>query len=183
MDGLVVAEREVAPMSNPDEDVSLIKRRTFKPRGVVSERKSRRYFCNCSDGFLPKKSTVVVSNSRAFNSLMIKGGCGGRQRINFPQTKEWNYFPNDNKYKTTYNMLLPVHEREKRNENTFTSVNVNTCKATKVDSVNKREMKEKGTHRICNLNKFEVYLNDKLICKCHVNDVVDEIYSTLLYFG
>ena len=43
-------------------------------------------------------------------------------------------------------------------------------------------MKERGTHRICNLNKLEVCLNDKLICKCHVNDVVDEIYSTLLFF-
>ena len=123
---LIVAEREVAPMSNPDGDVSLIKRRTFKPRGAVSERKSRRYFCNCSDGFLPKKSTGVVSNSRAFNSLMIKGGSGGRQRINFPQTKEWNYFPNDNKYKTICNMLIPIYKREKRNEKLFTSVRVDT---------------------------------------------------------
>ena len=70
---------------------------------------------------------------------MIKGGSGGRQRINFPKTKEWNHFPiGNNKYKTTYNILLHVHEREKRNKNTFTSVRVDTCKSTKIDSVNEK---------------------------------------------
>ena len=35
-------------------------------------------------------------------------------------------------------------------------------------------MKERETHRICTLNKLEVCLNDKLICKCHVNDIVED---------
>ena len=35
-------------------------------------------------------------------------------------------------------------------------------------------MKERGTHRICNLNKLEACLNDKLICKGHVNDAVED---------
>ena len=38
----------------------------------------------------------------------------------------------------------------------------------------KKETKERGTHRICNLSKLEHCLNDKLNCKCHVNDVVEE---------
>ena len=70
-------------------------------------------------------------------------------------------------------MLLPVHEREKRNEKSFTTVRVGTCKETIIDSVHEKEMKERGTHRICNLNKLEVCLNDDLTCKCHVNDVVE----------
>ena len=45
--GLVVSEREIATMSNPDEDITL-ERRTIKPKGDVSEMKSRRQ-CNCSD--------------------------------------------------------------------------------------------------------------------------------------
>ena len=32
-------------------------------------------------------------------------------------------------------MLLPVHEREKRNEKAFASVRVDTCKETIIDSV------------------------------------------------
>ena len=36
--GLVVLEREVAPMSNPDEDTSVVKRRTIKPKSAVSEK-------------------------------------------------------------------------------------------------------------------------------------------------
>ena len=51
---LIVAEREVAPMSNPDEDIYLVKQRTIKPKGTVSERKLRRH-CNCSDGGIPEK--------------------------------------------------------------------------------------------------------------------------------
>ena len=35
-------------------------------------------------------------------------------------------------------------------------------------------LKKRGTHRICNLNKLEVCLNDKLSCKYHVNDVVED---------
>ena len=34
-------------------------------------------------------------------------------------------------------------------------------------------MKERETHRIINLNKIEVCLNDTLSCKCHVNDFVE----------
>ena len=123
--GIVVAEREVAPMSNPDEDTSAVKRRTIKPKSAVSERKSRRH-CNCSDGVISEKRVVVASNSRDLNSLMIQGGSGGKPRIFWPKTKEWNYFPNDNKYKTTCNMLIPIHKREKRNEEVFTSVRVDT---------------------------------------------------------
>ena len=69
---------------------------------------------------------------------MIKGGSGGKPRIIWPKAKEWHHFPNDNKYKTTYNMLLPVHEREKRNEKAFTSVRVDTCKETTIDSVHEK---------------------------------------------
>ena len=63
MGRLVVAEREGAPMSNPDEDAYLVKRRTIKPKGAVSERKSRRH-CNCCDGFLPEKKTLLLSPTR-----------------------------------------------------------------------------------------------------------------------
>ena len=121
-------------MSNSDEGTSEVKPRTIKPNGSTSERKSRRY-CNYSDGVISEKSGIVVSNSRDFNSLMIKGGSGGKPKIIWPQAKEWNPFPNDNKYKTTYTMLLPVHEREKRNEKAFASVRVDTCKETIIDSV------------------------------------------------
>ena len=124
VDGRVVAEREVASMSNPDEDTSLlVKRRIIKRKGTVGERKSRGY---SSDGVIPEKSGGVASNSRDFNSLMIKGGSGGKPKIIWPQAKEWNPFPNDNKYKTTCNMLIPIYKREKRNEKVFTSVRVDT---------------------------------------------------------
>ena len=115
VDGRVVAEREVASMSNPDEDTSLlVKRRIVKRKGTVGERKSRGY---SSDGVIPEKSGGVASNSRDFNSLMIKGGSGGKLRIIWPKAKKWNHFPSgNNEYKTTYNMLIPVHERRKRNE-------------------------------------------------------------------
>ena len=106
-------------MSNPDEDASVVKRRTIHAKGATSERKSRRH-SNC-DVVIPEPIDDVVSNTRDFNSLMVKGGHGGRQRIKFPMTKEWNHFQN-NKYKTTYCKLLHVHERIKRNENAFTSV-------------------------------------------------------------
>ena len=56
--GLIVAEREVAPMSNPDEDTSLVKHRTIKPKGAVSERKFRRH-CNCSDVGIPEKVLLL----------------------------------------------------------------------------------------------------------------------------
>ena len=43
VDGLVVAEGKVTPMSNPDEvTCGIVKRRTIKPKGTVGERKSRR---------------------------------------------------------------------------------------------------------------------------------------------
>ena len=103
-------------MRNQDEDTSKVKHRTIKPKGATVERKSRRH-CNYSDGVISEKNVVVSSNSIDFNLLMIKGGSGGRQRINFPKTKEWNHFQIGNtKNKTTYNILLPVHEREKRND-------------------------------------------------------------------
>ena len=56
--GLIVAEREIAPMSNPGEDTSLVKRRTIKTMGAVSERKSRRR-CNFSDGVIPEKVLLL----------------------------------------------------------------------------------------------------------------------------
>ena len=70
--------------------------------------------------------------------------------------------------------MLPVHERIKMNENVFTSVRDDTCQAKIIHSVKEKETKERGTHRICNLSKLEHYLNDKLSCKCHVNDVVKD---------
>ena len=108
--GIVVAEREVAPMSNPDEDTSVVKRWTIQAKGAASKRKSRMH-CNC-DLVNPEPIVAVASNTRYFNSLMVKGGHSGRQRIKFPKTKKWNHFPY-NKYKTTYCKLLPVHERIK----------------------------------------------------------------------
>ena len=35
-------------------------------------------------------------------------------------------------------MLLPIHEKEKRNEKSFTSVRVDTCKETTIDSVHEK---------------------------------------------
>ena len=86
--GRVVLEREVAPMSNSDEDTSVIKRWTIQAKGAASERKSRRH-SKC-DVVIPEPRVAVASNTRDFNLLMVKGGNGGRQRIKFPKTKEWN---------------------------------------------------------------------------------------------
>ena len=108
--GLVGLQREVAPMSNPDEDTSAVKRWTIQAKGAASKRKYRRHY-NC-DIVIPEPVVAVASNTRDFNSLMVKGGHSGRQRIKFPKTKKWNHFPY-NKYKTTYCKLLPVHERIK----------------------------------------------------------------------
>ena len=83
MGGLVVLEREVVPMSNPDEDTSVIKRRTIQAKGADSERKSRRH-CNC-DVVIPEPIVDVASNTRDFNSLMAKGGHGGRQNISLKE--------------------------------------------------------------------------------------------------
>ena len=41
-------------------------------------------------------------------------------------------------------------------------------------SIKEKETKERGTRRICNLSKLKYSLNDKLSCKCHVNDVVED---------
>ena len=35
-------------------------------------------------------------------------------------------------------MLLPVHERERKNEKAFISVRVDTCKETTIDSVHEK---------------------------------------------
>ena len=77
--GLVGLEREVVPMSNPDEDTSVVKRWTIQVKGAASKRKSRRY-SNC-DVVIPEPVVAVASNTRDFNSLMVKGGHGRRQRI------------------------------------------------------------------------------------------------------
>ena len=100
-------------MINPDEDTSGLKRRTIKKKGAASERKSRR---NCNhDVVIPGPVNDVAFNKRDYNSLMVKGGSGGKQRlVEFPKTKEWNHFPNT-EYKTTYCKLLPVQERIKSN--------------------------------------------------------------------
>ena len=70
--------------------------------------------------------------------------------------------------------MLPVHEREKRNESVFTSVRVDTCNETKIDSGKQKEIIKRGLIVFFNLNKLETCLNDKLSCKCHVNDVVED---------
>ena len=139
MGGLVVLEREIAPMSNPDEDTSVVKRQTIQAKGAASERKSIRH-CNC-DVVIPEPIVDVVSNTRDVNSLMVQGGHGGRQRIKFPKTKEWNHFPNS-KYKTTHCKLLHVHERIKRNENAFTSVREDTYQAKTVFQLKKKKRKK-----------------------------------------
>ena len=138
--GLEVLEREVAPMINPDEDTSGLKRRTIKAKGAASERKSRR---NCNrDVVIPGPVNDVAFNKRDYNSLMVKGGSGGKQRlVEFPKTKEWNHFPNT-KYKTTYCKLLPVQERIKSNENAFTSVLEDSCEAKILFQVKKKERKK-----------------------------------------
>ena len=83
MGGIVGLEREVAPMSNPDEDTSVVKRWTIQAKGAASKRKSRRY-CNC-DEVSPEPIVDVASNTRDFNSLMAKGGHGGRQNISLKE--------------------------------------------------------------------------------------------------
>ena len=70
--------------------------------------------------------------------------------------------------------MLPVKERIKRNENAFKSVLEEYCESKNIVSVNDKEKKERGTHRIVNLSKLERSLNDKLNCKCHVNDVIED---------
>ena len=75
---------------------------------------------------------------------MVKGGSGGKQRlVEFPKTKEWNYFPDTNNNDvTTYYKLLPVQERIKRNENAFKSVLDESCEAKHIVSVNDKEKKK-----------------------------------------
>ena len=68
----------------------------------------------------------------------------GKLEVNTLIQKNGILFPNDNKYKTTYTMLLPVHEREKRNEKAFTSVRVDTCKETTIDSGKQKEIIKRG---------------------------------------
>ena len=70
----------------------------------------------------------------------------------------------------------------KMNENAFTSVREDTCQAKNILSIKEKETKERGTHRMGSLSKLEHYLNDKLSCKCHANDVVEDFikhYCTL----
>ena len=38
----------------------------------------------------------------------------------------------------------------------------------------------RGDHRICNLQKNEVCLNDKMCCQCHVNDAVEDFIEHCL---
>ena len=49
-----------------------------------------------------------------------------------------------------------------------------SCEANNIDSSKEIRTKERGTHRICTLSKLETSLNDKLNCKCHVNDVIED---------
>ena len=83
MGGLVVLKREVAPISNPEEDASVVKRRTIQAKGAASERKSRMH-CNC-DLVNPEPIIADASNTRDFNSLMAKGGHGGRQNVSLKE--------------------------------------------------------------------------------------------------
>ena len=117
------------------------KRRTIKANGAASERKSRRN-CNC-DVVIHGSSNDVASNKRYYNSLIVKGGSGGKQRlVEFPKTKEWNYFPNTNNNVTTYCKLLPVQERIKRNENAFKSVLEESYESKNIVSVNNKVKKK-----------------------------------------
>ena len=82
---------EVAPTINPDVDTSKTpRRRNIKPRGLDSNRISRRQFGN----------NVVVedigfsSKSRNLKSLTIKGGYTGQIRVT--ESKIWEYFPYSN---------------------------------------------------------------------------------------
>ena len=52
-----------------------------------------------------------------------------------------------------------------------------SCESKNIVSVNDKEKKERGFRRIVNLSKLERSLNDKLNCKCHVNDVVEDFIS------
>ena len=42
-------------------------------------------------------------------------------------------------------------------------------------SIKEKGTKEWGTHRIFNLSKLDHCLNDKWSCKCHLNDVVEDL--------
>ena len=64
-------------------------------------------------------------------------------------------------------------EREKSNENTFTSVR-------EINYTTREEIKEtennssRATRRICNLNSIEACLNKNCSCLCFANDILED---------
>ena len=105
---------------------------------------------------------------------MLKGGSGRKVRSKYSKTEEWNRCPSVNRHVSTFNKLLPICEREKRNKQAFTSARVDISNENKIQVDYEKETTNRGTYRICNLKKIEVCLNDKMCCKCHVNDDVED---------
>ena len=81
---------------------------------------------------------------------MLKGGSGRKVRSKYSKTEEWNRCPSVNRHVPTFNKLLPIYEREKRNERAFTSVRVEVSNENKIESDYQKEKMKKGTHRIYN---------------------------------
>ena len=101
---------------------------------------------------------------------MLIGGHGGKVRSKYPKTKEWTHFPSANKHVPTFDKLLPIWERKKRNEKALANGRVDV----KIQADYEKETMNRGTHRIYNLKKIEVCFNDKICCKYHVNDDVED---------
>ena len=162
--GLRSVKMEVAPVAYP-EVTSVKKTRNIKPKGVDQLRRiSRR---EAKEEKIVEE--IVETESRTLMYLLNTGGSGGHQRLEIPDKVRWNSFQRENNVTTT--TVPTTAQREKHNENAFASVNdmveIDDDTAEIDDNTNR------GTHRICNLNKIEACLNENSYCNCHIHDFIE----------
>ena len=114
--GLRSVKMEVAPVVYP-EVTSVKKTRNIKPKGVDQLRRiSRR---EAKEEKIVEE--IVETESRTLMYLLNTGGSGGHQRLEIPDKIEWGLFQRE--HKVTAIIVSTAAQREKHNENVFTSVN------------------------------------------------------------
>ena len=146
VDGLRSVEMEVGPVVYPEVN-SVKKTRKIKRKGVeqpdiISKRGGN------EEAIIEE---ILKTESKSLKSLLNTGGSGGHQRPEIPDKVKRNLFKRFNKVTT---IIVPTTvQREKHNENVFTSVN--DLVEIDGDTTEIEDNTSRGTHRICNLNKVE----------------------------
>ena len=88
---------------------------------------------------------------------------------------KWDYFSISNKEKCNCNILLPTAtEREKRNEDVFTSAKRETHDNLIAEHNDYEYETSESTNSICSLQKIETVFNHNLCYLCHFNDILDK---------